>query len=1633
MGKSIKSVVLLISAILLLGNFMEARAGCRLSETADDSGEMTIIMENSFLKLVFKPSHGGRCSSLILKGSKDLVWWGQSKMIKTIDGGVFEDHFWQQKYPGDYTDKKYKYEIVSDTPEKLSLKLFSIGDNGIFKGIEIEKTISIYKDKTYIDADYRIKNVMPTEIAKSLRFGFWSHHILRAGGPGRAEKNTYYAPTVNGIREIEYNPEASVKGHHIWEYEPSRGWSAVAGESGEGIVCLFDYRYTKLLYWCQGNENWSTLEWRNNLVEVSPGESFNTYMRLIPFKGLSSVEGAGDILVGSLNTDKEEYKKNEPISINLTLNSAETKDIVLETEYRILPSENFMDLDSRNISLSVNTPKKTSFNLKPEREGTYIIRCLAKEKDKILAEFFRPIVIGKDTCLFKLAAREKKIEIKDNLEDLVPADWKPITKPIETPHIKWAKPYSQERPKVLFLYSEEYESELTELARRMDIECELMPLQGSAWHKGGLEGRFNKNRFKFIEEKLKNNNYDVILSSNLYFEEFPEEIQKQIVEKVGEGTGFICILPSPKSDILSEILPFSERTQVYMHYAVERAARWHKEKEHFITTGVPFSVLPETNHHRFKKIQGDMLVSSNKDPLLSIYEYKKGRVAALSYNSCTPRLLPDVNHYEVEFDYWEYYYSLLARCILWAGKKEPDLKILSIKPEGEELKRGAKETKIKIKLQSIDTFKGNIQLLLKNKRYELVKQEQRKLALKKNTSFDIEFAIPEYLEAGSYLADIFIRNNQKRILNWGTACFRVTGNIELTEIKTDKEYYKRPEDKKRIGISLKIENKEEKNKEIILGIEFSDSFKRLLIKKSQSQVLTPGINKIKLTLYPENLLTPIHHLKVTLKDKTGVLLSQTSPVYTPKEPDEGFNDYLALLNCPHQPYYLMPYFYQLAKGIGVGGVAETYVGSDQSPRLVSENNVWVFYDSVTLRCRGLTKLDTGGYTRANLSTHSNFDDRKNYVNDWAKKVRKYNVLAYALGTEDALGPRWDRKIDVCFCRHCQKAFRQWLEKGYKTLEALNTQWGTNYESWEEVVPIPYKKADKNNPSQWIDFRTFMQDEVWIEGTIKELADEIMKADPGAYVGIDAAVSLRDTEYPFGGWNYAKLYKYDRAGIIYPLGKLRLELLRSLGQHKSLTVKGYGYTESSNKYTTWRSALHGGCGATYFKFAGSDINVGYQWILHPNLSYCRRSMMVKEIVEDLVKGVGKIIINTPRYKEDEIGILYFRPSMYRSWIEDKIADGPSYDSYFSTIRIFPSLIESLQLQYNFIIEEQALKGELNKYKVVFLPYMVSASPEILNKIDEFVKNGGVVVANMRLASCDIHGKEADYSKFLGRVFGIKREEMKYSFDQGFISEINEYQGINLPEKLRTAGKEKIESISSEVIAKHKDDTPAITVNKYGRGYAVYLNFVPKTANMKTKRLIEKILTLGGVKREIKLFAERTIEGKIKEVELGYETFRWKKGNIEYVGILRGERGLGKNARISFPYKSHIYDVREKKYLGFADETFSYFDIPDYKVFALLPYEIKGLKLSLKSAYKQGELLKYMVKIKGKGNLGDHTLRIEVYDPDGKLSEAYTKNVIAEAGKHEDIIHLALNEKEGKWKIKAIDVISGKSAEERFRVQ
>ncbi|MFB7031657.1 MULTISPECIES: beta-galactosidase [unclassified Streptomyces] len=74
---------------------------------------------------------------------------------------------------------------------------------------------------------------------------------------------------------------------------------------------------------------------------------------------------------------------------------------------------------------------------------------------------------------------------------------------------------------------------------------------------------------------------------------------------------------------------------------------------------------------------------------------------------------------------------------------------------------------------------------------------------------------------------------------------------------------------------------------------------------------------------------------------------------------------------------------------------------------------------------------------------------------------------------------WGNHNALCFCEISAQAFRAWLSERYKTVEALNDAWGTDfwsqrYGDWDEIDP-PRGTTAFRNPGQELDYRRFSSD------------------------------------------------------------------------------------------------------------------------------------------------------------------------------------------------------------------------------------------------------------------------------------------------------------------------------------------------------------------------------------------------------------------------------------------------------------------------------------------------------------------------------------------------------------------------------
>ena len=150
--------------------------------------------------------------------------------------------------------------------------------------------------------------------------------------------------------------------------------------------------------------------------------------------------------------------------------------------------------------------------------------------------------------------------------------------------------------------------------------------------------------------------------------------------------------------------------------------------------------------------------------------------------------------------------------------------------------------------------------------------------------------------------------------------------------------------------------------------------------------------------------------------------------------------------------------------------------------------------------------------------------------------------------------------------------------------------------------------------------------------------------------------------------------------------------------------------------------------------------------------------------------------------------------------------------------------------------------------------------------------------------------------------------------------------------------------------------------------------------------------------------------------------------------RGPRIISVRSARESPRKAHVYDVREKKYLGETGSIETMLHPARAKVFARLPYRVTGLDLKLEKArQRQGQPVDFTVAVEVSGGEPlKHVVRAELYGPGGKEIPHYAQNVLVRNGMQSGVIPLALNEATGTYRVVVTDVVTGATAEAEFTV-
>ncbi len=337
-------------------------------------------------------------------------------------------------------------------------------------------------------------------------------------------------------------------------------------------------------------------------------------------------------------------------------------------------------------------------------------------------------------------------------------------------------------------------------------------------------------------------------------------------------------------------------------------------------------------------------------------------------------------------------------------------------------------------------------------------------------------------------------------------------------------------------------------------------------------------------------------------------------------------------------------------------------------------------------------------------------------------------LAYYLADESSLTSYTD-PFDVDWAPAALAGFRQWLRGEYDSLEALNASWGTSFSNWDSVVPMTTEEAQQHgNFAPWADHREYM------EGSLVEALAEarqiVREIDPGA------PASISGTQVPTAH-NGANWYAIDQiVDYLQPYSGGNQDAMHHLFHPgmKLTGFTGYGTTGAGFHYQQWQRLFYGHTGASIF---------WHYTFLNPDLTFSSQGQAMHEVFGRIQSGIGRVFMNST-VREDGVAIHFSMASIRGAWITDGHIlptvgnvrrTSKNYSELVSRRREWVKQLEKQGVQFRFLATPQIEQGELEKYKVLILPYSIAVSDLEAEAIERFLDRGGIVIADDQTGRMD----------------------------------------------------------------------------------------------------------------------------------------------------------------------------------------------------------------------------------------------------------------------------------------------------------
>lgn len=1557
------------------------------AQAVDTKNRRLYRLENKLLRLTFNPaSYGG--------GATDALFRPAARYMS--GRGLFSENL-----PG-FT-ASMEAEVVESSDDRGAIRLTRRGAKPPLWNLRFSRTITLERASAAVRVEMSVTNEGKTP----LRFAVRPFSGVKF--TGRDENPRYTMPSDSGVLvSLDHAPQPDGKtggqaGSAVLLKDTVAGWIGARSASGVAVAATFDWSVLDMSLCRLDTIPGVIMEWGYNEIELKPGETFTTAYTWTFLKDMGLIHGASDDVAVGIDLP-EEVKPGQPLPVRVSVGSGHALDAVeLTVSVRTLLERTGRPVGREVFALEPGLGRGTDVQVTLTHDATHVIEAVVARNGRVLCRGERVVTLGKSAHAYAAerpaGPKRGKIYWTREPEKVLTPDTRPLPAyhaeldlETVTPHTKLMKPNARGTVRVLYVSRADYfKYSVREMHQRFDLDTDFLLFFRKARVSDLVLDQYRADSLSALKAALEADRCDVVHFVSLNWNWIPKELIDHLVTRVRGGMG-VVLNGANKQQMEPVLKALNQAGAQKADASVVQLSSGLFRKEGAVTGvlyGSPRILMEE--------------------PLL--YSLGRGRVAVLRmrgkgyYDYFLPAPLNAPG--EREFPWWEHVYGAYGRAQSWAAGKDAGVVFSAMAADGNSARLALQAPEgvavDRVRVVALDDDLNTVASCEVRPEADQVVCEW-----------------PAPLLQSRYTLDAVALDEEGRSLGFGQARFTVGSRLKI-QVRLEPDRCRGDE---RPVAFVTITAPEPLTATVTA--ELVDTFGRRVWSAASPARLGPQASGFSWDLKGARTVTIGHRFRATVRAAgADVARVERELRIFPAEPPVA-REFVGLVwGTPEYG----PYARRLLQGTRDSGIDFFYAAAGMWRRtnalLGVDLNLSFWGMNVGETIQKHFKLDaTTGH-----SVRCPWDEAElRKLADDARKdakllTRELAVDHYILQDEYWITPLLKDRSPITLA-----AFRRYLKGLYPSLTALNTQWETAYDNWEKVGFPPEKNVSAE--SDWQAFWCGL-----LNLRIKTARDAIRQVNPRARVG------LSGTQRPVAGrgYDYPELMKV--ADFIVRYNDLQGDLMQSFGSADLRVGRWQGYrTEGGASFTLWDSLLHGARFVAFFKLmANPHRNVHYGF-LDQNLRVRPFNRLLGEELRRVRSGLGRLILAC-RPEFDPIAIYHSQ----RTNLSTGLAAYP-----------FKRLIEDAGFRFTFVDSRDVAAGALahSTIKALFLPQITCMTAEERDALRAFVEAGGVLIADQACGVRDGHAKPLR-GGMLDDLFGLRRTA--------------EYRDANRVDHFaatdaagpRTRGYRALQlAVAQQGLVPgpgrawltSEKDIPAVIVNRVGRGAAVYLNLdfsnyaasaaggtfgevTKKTqgAGEYVESCIDLLRRLLDDLAGLRPVAAVRVDGRMVWPAT---TSRFRRGNLRLVAFLtsqgRPERIAPEHTRMAefdLPGPGHVYELRtEGRPFGRTDRVRAKLTPCIPTLFALLPYEVTGVKLNV-SAAERGRVARVegVVTPAGRATPEDHVVRVEAFRPDGSRFDAFCENVLTKDGRFVHELPLAQNDPTGMWRVTARDVISGKSAE------